>query len=73
MGEPVARREKPRDRLFECFLIAERTGLSDPLGLPVAEFDAMVRFISRGEVVRSQAPVDACRSYVESALARGDA
>lgn len=65
MGEPLRAEERPRDRLYESFVIAQHLHIADPLGLPVAEFDALLRLVAKGELVRTQGGSDPCRSYVE--------
>lgn len=73
MGEPFRAAERPRDRIYEAFVIAQHLHIADPLGLPVAEFDGLLRLVARGELVRAQASDDPCRSYVEQMSQRGDA
>lgn len=70
MDEPIRVEERPRDRLAECYLIMQTVGLSDPLALPVAEFDGILRMCASGEMVRSR-DGDPCRAWVEAAMNGG--
>lgn len=67
MGTPFAGDggpERRRDWLAEAYLLATVANIPDPLSLPVAEFNAFLRMVARGDA-RRVAPVDP-RSYVDS-------
>jgi hypothetical protein len=71
MGEPFRDAERPRDLIAEAYLLATKAGIADPLDLPCSVFDAFLRLVGRGEVVRANGGGHPCRSYVEDWLARG--
>lgn len=71
MGTPFAGErpsERPREWLKEAYIVATQAHISDPLSLPVSEFNGWIRVIAEGEPMRS-APFDP-RSYVDDAVRR---
>lgn len=72
MGTPFAsreRRELGRDWIREAYVLSTEANIPDPLGLSVAEFDAMLSAVAQGAPRRSE-PMDA-RAHVEAVM-RGD-
>lgn len=72
MGAPRAcdgRRETARDYMIEAYLLATTTHISDPLALPVVEFNGYLSACGRGEL-RRETSTDA-RAHVDAYTTRG--
>lgn len=71
MDEPSCGEERPRNRLLEAYLVSQTIGIADPLGLPVGEFDGLLRMAMKGKLVQAAHGGDPCRAFVDAAVAGG--